>query len=500
MSSTRRHACSSGPPNSFGALAAMVLLAVTLAGGAHAQGFTRAPISTGDAPDPASIQLVVNLVNGTSYCAYTVDNSPVTYATKPSGGAWTEEHTQVGADEVALTTTPFTLGNVVPHLAFVEFVVDGPPHVSGNLMWATRSTAGAWTYEVVDPSSDGHCRSPSIALNSSGVPVIAYIVNYSSIGSQHIRLARRLGPNNWQIEELETTSGSFDDVTVRVWNGPEILTYGRQQLFANHEFIYAYKSGSNWVQEEIEPTASNPQDGAMAMPVNGIAHVAYWTNDGMLNYAYRAGANNWVRTKLRPALSPYQGRTISIALGSGNRPSIAYYSEDGDSLRYASLNSSGFWNYQQVAEAGAEQGGVSIGVHSATQTRPKIAHMLHDDTGARKYYLAEGISSFSGNSSSVPAREEGMAVPVATGISIVGSTVMAGGKVALTLGQAEGDDVELELVDVAGRSVARRAPEWLAAGRHELVWDLGSPPSGMYLIHMKTRSGVRAAAKIIVAR
>lgn len=483
----------------------MVLLAVTLAGGAHAQGFTRAPISTGDAPDPPSIQLVVNLVNGTSYCAYTVGTSPtfnpVMYATKPSGGAWTEEPTQVWADEVALTTTPFTLGNVVPHLAFVEFGISGPPFVSGNLMWATRSTAGVWTYEVVDPSNAGHCESPTIALNSSGVPVIAYIMNNSGIGSQSIQIARRLGPNNWQIEVVETTPGSYYNVTLRVWNGPEVLTYQRLQPYSNYEFLYAYKSGSTWVQEEIEPTESNPQDGAMAMPVNGIAYVAYWTNDGMLNHAYRAGANNWVRTKLREALSPSHGpRTISIALGSGNRPSIAYYSPYGDSLRYASLNSSGFWNYQRVAEAGLEFRSVSIGVHSATQTRPKIAHVLHEDSGVRKYYLAEGISSFSGNSSAAPVRDEGMAGPVATGISVVGSRVVTGGEVALTLGQEKGDDLELELVDVAGRAVVRRASEWLPAGRHDLVWDLGSPPSGMYFIHMKTSSGVRAAAKLIIAR
>lgn len=504
MSSIRRQSCPTRWSWCVAALVAVFLIAVALAGGAQAQGFTRAPITNDQVPPLPSIALVVNLVNGTSYCTYTVGGSPginaVKYATKPAGGAWTEEDTQVWAKDVAITTTQFTQGNVVPHLAIADFYKTGTPDLQGTMLWASRSTSGVWTYEVVDPGLTTECQSVWIGLSSSNVPRIAYwVVDPSGADYSRLKLARRLGANAWQIEVVDSVAaGSFDDVTVRMWNGPEILTYGRLAAGApTYEFIYAFKSGSNWVKEEIEPTASNPQNGAMMLPANGIAHVAYWTNDGMLNYAYRLSVNNWVRTKLRPALALNADRSISIAQGPSNEPSIAYFSVNGDSLRYASKKSNR-WNYQQVAQAGGDFGPISVGVHSATQTMPKIAHVGYDEIGTRTYFLAEGIQSFSGNSSARQAREEQPAA--GAGLSIVGSGVVPGGVVALRLGQVEGGEVEFDLVDVAGRVIARRAPEWLDAGPHEVVWDVGSPPAGMYFVHMRTRAGARATAKLVIAR
>src|SRR5580765_4477746 len=233
-----------------GLRASMLIVAIALAGGARAQGFSSTQISSGVAANIPSIALAVNTANGTCYSAYTLGGGlEVFYATKPSGGSWTEEDAAVSAEEVAMTTTQFSHGNVVPHLALLGFFKS--PNLSGNIMWAPRSTGGIWTYEVVDPGLDQYCFSPSITLNIANVPHIAYW-GYSSDGISRLRLATRLGPNNWQIDVVDSTYGSFDDVTVRMWDVPEVLTYGRLQNGASTwEFIYARRSGSTWVTEQI---------------------------------------------------------------------------------------------------------------------------------------------------------------------------------------------------------------------------------------------------------
>jgi len=479
-----------------GLRASMLIVAIALAGGARAQGFSSTQISSGVAANIPSIALAVNTANGTCYSAYTLGGGlEVFYATKPSGGSWTEEDAAVSAEEVAMTTTQFSHGNVVPHLALLGFFKS--PNLSGNIMWATRSTGGIWTYEVVDPGLDQYCFSPSITLNIANVPHIAYW-GYSSDGISRLRLATRLGPNNWQIDVVDSTYGSFDDVTVRMWDVPEVLTYGRLQNGASTwEFIYARRSGSTWVTEQIEPTASNPQNGAMTLPANGIAEVAYWSNDG-LNYAYRPGANNWVRTKLRPALSNNFDRSISIIHDPSNRPQIAYFSEGGDSLRYASQTSSTQWDYQRVAQVNGFFGPISIGLHATSPQKPKIAYVAYDGAGIPRYYLAEGTQSFNGNQLTEPAGDEVTPVKRA-GIAVAGGLVVTAGRVALTISQDAAGPVAISMLDATGRVVAVREPEWLGAGRHEVVWDVGSPPSGVYFMLLRTGSGARASARLVIA-
>jgi hypothetical protein len=482
----------------FGVWAVMIVWMVVIAGVAGAQTFTSTLI-----PAPAnsfrpSIALAVNIVNGTSYAAYL--STDVIYGTKPSGGSWTEEDLQMVANEVALTTTQFTQGNVKPHLAMLEAYKPGPPILQGCVMWATRSTDGVWTYEVVDPRSN-HAYSASIALNTTNVPHIAYVLQGTDLDPHdRLELATRVGPNNWQIETVDSLYGEFDDVTIRMWGGPEILTYGRIEAGApTFRFLYAQRSGSTWTLEDIEPTASNPQNGAMTLPPGGLAQVAYWTNDGMLNYAYRAGANNWVRTKLGPALSLNVDRSISIIYDPSVKPHIAYYSQGGDSIRYASSSRFG-WAYQRVAPVIGNFGPLSIGIHSANPQRPKVAYQSEDpQVGDDRYYLAEGTQLDKSNYSATRPVEESEP-PRLTAIEVSGGPITAGGPLALSISQVEAGSVELVLVDVAGRAVAHRAPEWLAEGRHAISWDIGTHPSGMYFVRMKTSSGAYAFGRVVIAR
>ena len=72
-------------------------------------------------------------------------------------------------------------------------------------------------------------------------------------------------------------------------------------------------------------------------------------------------------------------------------------------------------------------------------------------------------------------------------------------RLAFRLG--EPDEVTLELFDVRGRLVARRAGEWFgSAGWQTVRWAIGPVPSGAYLVRGSTRAGQAAVARWVVAR
>jgi hypothetical protein len=72
--------------------------------------------------------------------------------------------------------------------------------------------------------------------------------------------------------------------------------------------------------------------------------------------------------------------------------------------------------------------------------------------------------------------------------------------VSLALMLPSEDVVSVELYDVAGRQVARRAPESRAAGPVVLRWNPVVLHAGLHLVRVTTRSGKRAVARLTVLR
>jgi hypothetical protein len=63
------------------------------------------------------------------------------------------------------------------------------------------------------------------------------------------------------------------------------------------------------------------------------------------------------------------------------------------------------------------------------------------------------------------------------------------------------DVVTMSVYDVAGRLVARRAPESFdAAGEHTIAWDVGRLASGIYFAQLTTQAGFKAHKKLVVVR
>lgn len=75
----------------------------------------------------------------------------------------------------------------------------------------------------------------------------------------------------------------------------------------------------------------------------------------------------------------------------------------------------------------------------------------------------------------------------------------ARGLVAIPLGLTEPGEVSLDVLDIAGRLVARLTHAPWSAGVHILLWDATRAAPGVYLVRVRAR-GWQAAVRVLVLR
>ena len=62
----------------------------------------------------------------------------------------------------------------------------------------------------------------------------------------------------------------------------------------------------------------------------------------------------------------------------------------------------------------------------------------------------------------------------------------------------QSSDVRLQVFDVLGRSVAMLVDGPLVAGRHKVVWEAGSAPSGVYVYRIQTGRRVETKQMVLM--
>ncbi|MCB9231566.1 MAG: T9SS type A sorting domain-containing protein [Bacteroidia bacterium] len=94
----------------------------------------------------------------------------------------------------------------------VEIDAAGTIHISywqrveDKLMYARKPVSGPWTFEKIDPSGLNGFKS-SLAIGPGDTIYIAYYENIN--GDFQVRLAKRLGPSNWQTEQIPDNAAQF---------------------------------------------------------------------------------------------------------------------------------------------------------------------------------------------------------------------------------------------------------------------------------------------------
>ncbi len=140
------------------------------------------------------------------------------------------------------------------------------------------SSGATWTTHVVNTQGT----SPDIAVNSSGIPHVAYM--------------------NWESYDLN----------------------------------YSFYNGSAWESVAVDTIGNVGANPSLAIDSLDRPHISYWDIDGRnLKYAYRNGASWQIRTV--DSLGDV-GRYSSIAVDSDSKPHVAYVDEGLSALKYARWN------------------------------------------------------------------------------------------------------------------------------------------------------------------
>jgi hypothetical protein len=446
----------------------VVATVFALTGAAGADDWTIETVSTGQAMPNCSISLDPF---GAPCVAFNSGAQP-NFARR-DGGQWiTEPLTTPPAAAGDAIASPAIIFYVVPSLAFDP--VSGGPRIAyvkedeADVWYAERSGSG-WSYERLSYSGEP----PLLAFDAQGKAHVVYRDYVNGL------LYRTFDGVTWTSEPIPGEYG-VRTLQVDASGQPHVTLF---QYWPNSDLLYAKRGPGGWTVETVDTTGSVGGQASMVLDAYGqprIAYVEYPTR--ALRYAERSGSG-WT---VEPVGSLPADVYASLALAPGGQPFIAFCEIQGYDLRLARRDQ-GVWSSTAVDTAGSVGRYCSMTIDASG--RPHIAYS--DLTNARVRYATR--------SSLVTGVEPGAAVR-GWGIDRVAPNPASSGRsIELALRAAEPRTVGIELLDLAGRVVAR-TERALGAGLQTVRWDPGAPSAGLYFIRARFGPGESAVARLAILR
>jgi hypothetical protein len=254
-------------------------------------------------------------------------------------------------------------------------------------------------------------------------------------------------------------------------------------LSSNSDLLYAKRGPGGWTVETVDTTGNVGAPASLVLDASGEPHIAYveYTTH-TLRYAERSG-NGWTVVPVSPIPADAY---VSLALAPGGQPFIAFRDLNAADLRFARRDQ-GVWSSTAVDTAGNVGRNCSMTIDATG--RPHIAY--HD--------LTNHLLLYATRSSLVTGVEPGPAAN-GWGIDRLAPNPLPGrGAVDLTLRVEQPGTVGIELLDLAGRVVAR-TERALGAGLQTVRWDPGAPSAGLYFIRARFGPGESAVARLAILR
>jgi hypothetical protein len=267
-----------------------------------------------------------------------------------------------------------------------------------------------WNSETVD---EGQYRSPSLAINASGVPFIAYYdseiesVKYAYQDASNWRrifvdsaqsqnpVSLALGADGQVYVAFTDYSSStnrlkINDETVVEGGG----TYGWsvaldanfQPAVSYHDsrekdLLFAHRGNDGWAIQTVESLGDAGRESMVELDGTGKAHIAYLysqTEGGLyqLKYAYQSGSG-WQRELIADETGSY---IFGFAVEANGRPHVVYrtYEPNGDDETIYAYRTAAGWQHEPLESSDHRGHEVSLAVDS--QGRPHVTYTNYTNT------------------------------------------------------------------------------------------------------------------------
>ena len=412
----------------------------------------------------------------------------------------------------------------------------GEPHISSWPSGGLRHTwhdAGGWHGEMVPyppapapgaasagavgPEATGLLTwlVSSIAIDPEGRPHIAwtYTNDTGCCGpvESPIRFSTR-ADTGWVSEDVSPETGDACSLDIDPGGRPFIA------YEASGGVHCLMRDGGNWVLSVVAATGWSP---CLRVDPAGVAHVAYETSSGG-EYATPAGGS-WV-SEPTPA-----GDAPSLAFTADGEPRIAGLGA-GSSVSYAERHQ-GTWAVIVPDSLAGPATDVSLALSPIGE--PRIAYrnlgpyrpwFLERDSGAWTdgpidplhdgYYPQAGVDAagrvlveyedplvggIRWAQSSWPTLVPPRAAPRAFALTAI-SPAAVGAPLRLRVALPRSATVGIELYDVVGRRLARRAPVRLEVGEQAITWPAALSRPGFYWVRARDDAGEFAFAHVVALR
>jgi hypothetical protein len=275
--------------------------------------------------------------------------------TVDSPGAEVGEYTSIAVDSSGM-----------PHITYFD--------ITNHCLKYAYKTASGWITASIAVTA-GAAGPNEMALNSTGVPFVAYAASATGIVS-----VAHLDGTTWDSEPLTGSprAGVVDSPKVSIAVDENDRLYVTFMNLTTQALVRAMYATGSWTYSTVDPTPGAGLFSAMKVDQNGKVQVVYLEN-GRLMYATDSGAS-WYAVAVDDTGSN-MGNLNCIATDPLGNIHIAYRDGSTGNLMYAKESPTGAWSYAVIDGTGQVDGTHNIAM--AVDASGKAYVLYHVADGMR---------------------------------------------------------------------------------------------------------------------